>query len=247
MGSKGASGTSSKRPLLLNSFRLSLPGASATQVMAPVGVGVGFAVSHSPPCLVSIVNVQRTVCFMKAFGWVPRIALEMLRCCMISGGRGTVVKEASTSPCQRPCPYSIWVPCGVPLNQAGLSHLKPSRDQWVVGPQDIWCVPIDFVWFFEPEAQGHRAGARGRPRSSTWERLPGAGENELSVLATPGPMNSQLAWRNSQPSSQRQLFGPTSQMGHFRPEPTWLPKVRSTFSQASSFRSWLRVSKLSKD
>lgn len=41
MGSTGAPGTSSKRPLLLNSFRLSLPGASATQVIAPVGVG-GF-------------------------------------------------------------------------------------------------------------------------------------------------------------------------------------------------------------
>lgn len=107
---------------MLNCFRLSLPGASAIQVMDPVGVGVGFA-----PCLVSRVSVPRTVCLIRASGWIPRLALEMLRCCMISGGRGTVVKEASTGPGQLTLP-----PLHVGTTQPGLTQ-SPEAHKGSVG------------------------------------------------------------------------------------------------------------------
>lgn len=111
---------------------------------------------------------------------------------MVSGSRGTVVKEVSTSPCKLTLPYSTWVPCWLSLSHAGLGHLKLTRDQWVVGPEDIRQAAIDLVWVFEPEVQGHRAGSCGRPRTSTWETLPGTAENQQSVPTTPWLMNSQL-------------------------------------------------------
>lgn len=60
---------------------------------------------------------------------------------------------------------------------------------------------------------------------------------------------------NKEPVSLEELpvLGPQTSLwldvtgAHFRPEPTWLHEVRIMFSQASSLRSWLRVSQLSKD
>lgn len=73
------------------------------QVRDPGAGGVGFA-----PCLVSRVSVWRAVCCIRASGWVPRLAVEMLRCCMVSGGRGAVVKGRPPALASGPYPHSMW-------------------------------------------------------------------------------------------------------------------------------------------